>query len=67
MSASGYVHLEVEQILKETDAAFYVLLEDGSRHWIPKSQIADPETYTEGDTSCTVSITEWIADQKGLA
>lgn len=66
MSQSNYVHIDVAKILHETAAAFRVRLEDGTEHWIPKSQIADPDDYDAGDENCTVSITEWIAKQKGL-
>ncbi len=62
---SRYVHLDVEKILRETDKAF-LLLVDGEEIWIPKGQIANPDDYSEGDINCTVSITEWIANQKGI-
>ena len=64
---SNYVHLEVEKIVKETDSAFLLRLEDGEELWIPKSQIADPDDYTEGDEDATISITEWIARERGLS
>lgn len=67
MGASHYIHLEDVTVLKETDRAFLLRLDDDSEHWIPKNQIADPDTYEEGDTEVTVSITEWIAEQKGIA
>lgn len=66
MSASNYVHIDVELIQAETDKAFLFLLEDGELVWCPKNQVADYETYSKGDTNITVSITEWIARQKGL-
>lgn len=66
MGASNYVHLEVSEIKRETDKAFLVVLEDGAEHWLPKSQIADADDYSEGDTNCTVSITEWLAGEKGI-
>ncbi|MBA4187566.1 MAG: hypothetical protein C0467_06060 [Planctomycetaceae bacterium] len=65
MSQSGYVHLEDCNIVRETSAAVWVE-HDGLRHWIPKSQIANPGDYSEGDEGVTVSITEWIAEQKGI-
>lgn len=65
MGASDWVHLDVEEVVRETDAAFLLRI-DGSDHWIPKSQISDPEDYSAGDTGCTISVTEWIAKQKGL-
>ena len=64
---SSWVHLDVELIVKETDAAFLLLLKERDETvWIPKGQIESPDDYDEGDRDCTVSITEWIARQKGL-
>lgn len=65
MSASGYVHVDVDRIERETDKAFLVLI-DGEETWIPKSQIADADDYNAGDEDLTLSITEWIANEKGL-
>jgi hypothetical protein len=65
MSASNYVHLDVELIVQETDDAL-LLRVDGEDYWIPKSQIADVGDYAEGDENATVSISEWIAGKKGL-
>ena len=66
MGASNWIHLDVEEIKAETDAAFLIVLDDGE-YWIPKSQISDPEDYEKGDTDVSMSITEWIAEQKGIA
>lgn len=66
MAQSNWVHLDVKSVKRETDAAFLLVLEDGSEHWIPKSQMADPNDYEEGDENCTISVTEWIAEQKGI-
>ena len=67
MSASGYVHLEDCQILSVTPKAIYIDYE-GLAMWIPISQIADGEDhkFERGDKNVTVSITEWIAGQKGI-
>ncbi len=64
MSQSGYVDLEVQVIRKETDAAFNVVLEDGRIWWLPKSQVADADDYEAGDRDLTLSVTEWILEQK---
>lgn len=66
MSASNWVHLDVERIERETDAAFLLLLEGGELVWVPKSQVSEPGDYSAGDENLTVSVTEWIAQQKGL-
>lgn len=62
----SWVHLDVAKIVRETDSAFLVRLESGDEHWVPKSQISDPEDYEVGDEDVTISITEWLAQQKGL-
>lgn len=66
MSASRYIHLAGVNILRETDKAFLIEL-DGEEYWIPMSQVADPEDYQEGDVDVELSITEWIAGEKGIA
>lgn len=66
MSASGWVHVDVEKIIRETGAAFRARLSDGREVWLPFSQIADADAYAEGDENVTLSITEWIAEQKGI-
>lgn len=65
MSQSGYVHVTVEKVERETASAFLLRI-DGEQHWVPRSQIADPDTYEAGDQDVTVSLTEWIARQKGI-
>lgn len=64
--SGDYVHLDVAKILKRTEAALLVRLEDGSEHWLPLSQVSDESDYDEGDLDCTVSITRWLAEQRGL-
>lgn len=65
MPRGNYVHLDVEEILKISEKAMLLLLEDGEEAWVPLSQIANAEDYTAGDKKATVSVTEWIAKQKG--
>jgi hypothetical protein len=65
MTASQYVHVEVDEIIRATDDALLVKLGE-EEVWIPRSQIADDERYEEGDLNCTVSITKWIANRKGI-
>lgn len=64
MSQSGYVHLEDCTVKRVTDRAALIEFEDGEE-WFPLSQIADGDELTEGGP-VTVSITEWIAAQKGI-
>lgn len=65
MSASNYVHLDVDEIKVVTDKAMLVVIGD-EEHWLPLSQVADPDDYAVGDEDLTLSVTEWIARQKGL-
>lgn len=66
MSASNYIHLDDVKILKETDRAFLIEIEEG-QFWIPFTQISDPDDYVEGDENVSMSITEWIAEKAGIA
>ena len=65
MAESRYVHLDVEKIVKVTDKAMLLRLED-SEVWVPLSQVADADDYEEGDEDCCVSVTEWFAEKEGL-
>lgn len=67
MGQSNYVHLEDCDVIKVTDKAVLIEVAD-EKHWIPVSQLADGEGHTleEGDKGLTISITEWIAKQKGF-
>jgi hypothetical protein len=65
MGSSNYVHVNVDKVLRETEKAFLVLV-DGEEVWLPHSQIADWDDYEAGDENVTMSVTEWIAEQKGL-
>lgn len=64
---SDYVHLDVEKVLKRTDKALLVRLEDGNEQWLPLSQVSDEDDYDEGDEDCTISVTLWLAEQRGLS
>lgn len=66
MPASNWIHLDVVKIHRESEKAFELELEGGELVWVPKSQISEPDDLEEGDEDVTVSITEWIAEQKGL-
>lgn len=67
MTASNYVHLDVQAVLNKTDRALLVRLQDGEEVWLPLSQVADADDYQLGDTDCTVSVTKWLADREGLS
>lgn len=68
MSASPWVHLDVLLVKKETEKAFLLVLDndDQDEVWVPKSQMSDPDDYSQYDKNCTISVTEYIAREKGL-
>lgn len=66
MSEIVWVHFDVAQILRETEKAFFICLDDDRELWVPKSQIADAEFYKEGDEDCTMSITDWFCEKEGI-
>lgn len=65
MSQSGYVHLEDCRVVRVTDQAVLIWYGD-IQLWVPKSQMADADGFEPGDGPVTVSVTEWIAAQKGI-
>ena len=63
----SWVYIEVERIKRETEKAFLCEI-DGDDFWLPKSQIEDNgAAYNEGDENVGMSITDFIAHEKGLA
>lgn len=61
----AWVHIDVDHIKKETDKAFLCVI-DEEEIWLPKSQISDVADYEEGDRDVSMSISEFIAGEKGL-
>ena len=66
MSESRWVHLDVDEVLRETEKAFLIRLESGEEHWIPKSQISDVDDYNVGDRNATVSVSSWFCEKEGI-
>jgi hypothetical protein len=64
--AGGWVHLDVQRVVRVTEKALLVRVDD-EEHWLPTSQVCDAEDYAEGDEDCTISITNWLANEKGLS
>lgn len=64
----NYIHVEFDSVKRVTEKAVCFVI-DGQDVWIPISQIhpSDQDNYEDGDQDGSVSITEWIAGQKGLA
>lgn len=53
---SGYHHLEVEEIVKESERAFFVRFHDGEQEWLMKEQVVDPRRYSVGDKEVTIQL-----------
>lgn len=64
---ADWVHVDVDEVLKITERAMLVVVA-GEQVWLPISQIApaDVAQYEAGDKDCSMSVTEWIAKQKGF-
>jgi hypothetical protein len=64
----NYVHVEFEEVKRITEKAILFIFEDGEAVWIPISQIASEDVgqYKVGKYEGSVSITEFIAREKGL-
>ena len=60
------VSLSVDVVEKETEKAFLFIV-GGEKIWMPKGQIRTGQLFSEGDKDVVVGITQWIAEQKGLA
>jgi len=60
--------VRIDDVTCKRSTAKAILVEiDGDEYWIPQSQIDDDsEVWQEGDEGVLV-ITEWIAEQKGIA
>lgn len=61
-----YVTLSVAEVKVETNGAYLFALEDGSEHWVPKSQLEEYEGIGKGETDIEVSVAKWFADKEGL-
>lgn len=66
VSQPGHILIDFNKIIKETDKALLVRF-NGRQDWVPKTQIADARDYREGDVDGMISLTEWIANEKGLS
>jgi hypothetical protein len=60
-----YVEVDVDFIKVETEKAFLCIIGD-QEHWLPKSQVKNPEQFGRGDRDVQMEIPEWLAEEKGL-
>lgn len=58
MNLDGYSHLDVEEIIKESDTAFLLRFYDGEQGWLLKNNVAQPTSYSEGDRNITMQLVE---------
>lgn len=65
MARNDMIEVEDLTFVRETSAAILVQDPDGSEIWLPQSQIDWPEDAERGDV-ITVSMPEWLAEDKGL-
>lgn len=60
-----YVHLLECYIVRETKLAFLVRYSD-VEYWLPKSEIDNASALASGDSGVTISLPEWLANEKGI-
>ena len=53
---NGYLQLDIEEILKESDTAFQVRFADGEMGWLLKTEIVQPTDYREGDRNVVMQL-----------
>lgn len=70
ISKTDGVNLGQAQLVRETDKAVLVELEDDdqSQRWIPKSQIHDDsEVFNKDNATGDLVVTRWFAEKESLA
>jgi hypothetical protein len=61
----GNVTVCVNEVSKETEKAFLLVLEGLGEHWMPKSQIrSDLQLLKSGEFPVGIQISSWIAEEK---
>lgn len=59
------VEIDIDGIKIKTEKAILVIIDD-EEIWLPKSQIEYDEDVHNPDGTNVITVTEWIAEQKGL-
>lgn len=62
----AWVKVEYDDIIKATDKAVLVLIDD-EEIWMPSSQIDADYSKNVGLGAGSMYVTEWIANEKGLS
>ena len=60
-----WIKVEYDDILRATDKAVLVLIDD-EELWLPNSQIDADYSKEVGQGAGSMHVTEWIANEKGL-
>jgi hypothetical protein len=60
MGFSGYTHLNVLVVRRETEKSFQVVLDNRKIYWLPKKCVQDAGDYKAGDRDCEMSIPDWL-------
>lgn len=55
---NSYLHIEVEEIVDETDLSYLLCFPDGEWEWVLKSEIVLPDSYKVGDRNISVRLKE---------
>ncbi len=64
MKKAGFITIEC-RFMKGTDNAYRVIDDAGIIYWIPASQVHSTTKDPKTDMG-TITMTEWIAKQKGI-
>lgn len=62
---TNYVDVFIDAVLKETDAALLVGIDDREL-WIPKSVLESHDDLDEDTGETTIYVAEWFANKEGL-
>lgn len=67
MARNDMIDVEDLTFVRSSDAAILVEDPDGDEVWLPKSEIEWPkEAGAERGDSITITMSEWLAEDKGL-
>lgn len=62
----GAVETSGAEAIAETEKAILVLMSDGSKHWVPKSQLHDDSEVYQDEDKGTLVVSDWWANKAGL-
>ena len=62
----SWVTIDVNEVVRETDRAILIRLQNGHEQWVPRSQIENSDDFSTGDCDVEMSISEWFATKEDL-